>query len=597
MDNNNKPATILTIDDVPANLEMLEKILRRHHYTVRKMPSGTLGIASARTQPPDLILLDIKMPDINGYQVCEALKADPLTHDVPVIFISALNDIDDKVRGFVCGGVDYITKPFQADEVLARVATHIRLYQLQRDMAQAKAQAEAANRAKSAFLANMNHELRTPLNAVLGFAQILSMDETLSSQQQRHVNNIKRSGDYLLTLINDVLDLAKIEAGRFELFPSAWDTQMFFQNVNDVFKMRAEQKHLGYIYNKSETLPSTLYCDERRLRQILMNLLSNAVKFTQQGHITLHSDFHNGSLSISVEDTGIGIAADALEEIFAPFSQVGDMHYRYQGTGLGLAITQRLVNNMGGILRVNSELNHGSRFDIHLPVEVIYTPSDARATDTNTPRVVGYHHQTNPKQRLRILIVEPIRDNREVLSQLLESLGFIVETAVGAQQSLTYLQTQPIDAIIMDLHLPRLEEGLTCIQDICALPTGSQIPIIAVSASLTDEVKASVQQAGCQVTMLKPIKLNALLDNLAAQLPITLHHADAAIATNEANNPLKVEQQAYLQKLVNSGDVHAIQLYLQTQVAQQPESSSLSLLLDYANGFNLKAIKEYLAEQ
>ena len=237
----------------------------------------------------------------------------------------------------------------------------------QEEMAQAKEVAESANRAKSEFLANMSHELRTPLNGILGYAQILKRDDTLSEQTQSGIDVIQRSGDHLLTLINDILDLSKIEARKLELQLSAFHFPSFLQNIVDVIRIRAEQAGLSFVYESKSSLPTGVLGDEKRLRQVLLNLLSNAVKFTKKGHVILRvgydsSDNGTHALRFQVEDTGLGIPQEKMEEIFLPFQQVGVHSQQIEGTGLGLSITKKLVALMGGTLHVTSTLGKGSIF-------------------------------------------------------------------------------------------------------------------------------------------------------------------------------------------------------------------------------------------
>ena len=256
--------------------------------------------------------------------------------------------------------------------------------QVQLELERAKEAAEAASHAKSAFLANISHELRTPLNAVLGYAQILQRDAALTAEQRQSVETIKRSGDYLLVLINDVLDLAKIETGRLELQPEPCETERFFAELSELFELHALDKGIAFHYQPSATLPPALEVDPKRLRQVCMNLLGNAVKFTDQGEVRLETDYRDGNLFIRVRDTGIGIPAELLETIFQPFHQAYKDQYKQQGTGLGLAISRNLIRQMDGGIEVESEAGAGSCFTIRIPLAAVEPPRSTVTLDGQT---------------------------------------------------------------------------------------------------------------------------------------------------------------------------------------------------------------------
>jgi len=255
------------------------------------------------------------------------------------------------------------------------------------ELAVARDQAMAANKAKSAFLANMSHELRTPLNGILGYAQILNRDKNLTPQQREGIQIIQRSGEYLLTLISDILDLSKIEAGKIELYPTDFHFKQSLRGIADLFTMRATQKNIEFFYEFSERLPEGIHADEKRLRQVLINLLSNAIKFTEKGRVQFKADYYHDKTYFKIEDTGIGIAKSDLERIFLPFQQTGSESYRSEGTGLGLSITKTLVEMMGGELCVDSTLGQGSTFWM----ELMLPPVTTLMTETVVqPPVIGY---------------------------------------------------------------------------------------------------------------------------------------------------------------------------------------------------------------
>jgi PAS domain S-box-containing protein len=424
--------------------------------------------------------------------------------------------------------------------------------QQQDELHRAREAAEVANRAKSAFIANMSHELRTPLNAVLGFAQILQQDPSLGDHQRDHVQRIQRGGEYLLTLINDILDLAKIEAGRFELFAEVWDTRGVFQELSYMFRIRTEPKNIVFQHEQVTPLPHTLYSDDKRLRQVLINLLGNAVKFTEHGGVTLRTGYEMGKLWLEVVDSGVGIASVDLEKIFEPFQQTGTERYKVQGTGLGLAITYRLVQAMGGTLRVDSTLGQGSVFRVEIPAEVVSTTIEAHSP-VEQPAVLGYR-RLGDGGPLRVLEVDDLADNRMVVRYLLEPLGFQVEEAENGQRCLDLVPNYQPDVIFMDLRMPQMD-GLQVTRALRA--QGFQMPIIALSASTFAEDRTASFEAGCAAHLAKPVRLSELLETLAQWLPLEWEYAASPPLIEEESvlETLSAEQVAEFLRLTEIGDV------------------------------------------
>lgn len=580
---------ILIVDDEPANLRLLAKILEQENYGIRTVINGDMALKSVALRHPDLILLDINLPDMSGYDICDQIKHNETTRAIPVIFISALEELDKKVKAFAVGGVDYITKPFHAQEVVVRLETHLsllrtrqaliesqtalkqtnieleervaertarlllsqftldnaadgiywvqknasfayvnntachilgytrfellmmtmldidptmqqhdweqtwnaikqagfvtretyhrakdgrlhpvevtatymvfddqeyicafardilrrkqmeeamrenetKLQQMNTELEQrveqrtqelflAKEQAEAANRAKGAFLASVGHELRTPLNAILGFTQIMENDTTLTNTHREQIWIIRRSGEHLLVLINDILHIARLESGDTTIEELSFDLHHMIDDIGDLYQIRAQDKGLHFCVDKATDLPPYVHTDEKKLRQVLMNLLSNAIKFTSEGHVMLRVDqmqkprrrryartltdtqplkppvrmlevaskteplqqtdvldFSNETqplgaqtfLRFEIEDTGCGIAPDKIPHLFEVFEKLSTDENWHEGTGMGLYICQHFVQLMDGEIRVTSEPGHGSIFSVSIPID------------------------------------------------------------------------------------------------------------------------------------------------------------------------------------------------------------------------------------
>ncbi|MFZ2855410.1 MAG: ATP-binding protein, partial [Rhodocyclaceae bacterium] len=353
-------------------------------------------------------------------------------------------------------------------------------------LALAKRKAEEADRLKSVFLTTMSHELRTPLNAILGYAQILARDPGIDERQADGLNTIRQSGEYLLSLINDILDLSKIEAGRLELNPGPVSLPLFLQSVAEIIAIRAEQKGLAFTFEAPPELPDVaVVADEKRLRQVLLNLLGNAVKFTERGEVSLrvHSlpaTDAQARLRFEIRDTGIGIAAEALEAIFQPFEQFGALQQRAGGTGLGLTISRQLVRLMASDIHVESRPGEGSLFWFELNVTL---SGDAETAVRRTPRAVTGYHGT----RRKILIADDVLANRRVLADFLGSLGFAVCEASDGREAVAQAEAERPDLILMDVMMPLLD-GPEATRRIRAIPGCEMLPVFAVSANKSGDM-------------------------------------------------------------------------------------------------------------
>jgi len=370
------PTKVLLIEDNPADARLIGEMLREAEakglaFELVWADSLAAGAQRLHEGGIDVILLDLGLPESSGLDTLRRL----LEHEPrapTLVVLSGLTDEDVALQALQSGAEDYLVKGQVDSALLVRSIRYaIGRSQAEAALVAAKEKAEVASRAKSAFLAHMSHDLRTPLNGILGFAQILQRDEALSPAQVRAVDAIRRSGEHLLALISDILDLAKIEAGKFELMSDPFDLQDTLRVVVEIIRMRvADKPQVQLSCELAPDLPAAVRGDEQRLRQMLLNLLDNAVKFTPAGPVSLRARFIAPSrLHLEVQDSGIGMSVEECTRLFQPFSQVGDAQQRRGGTGLGLVISQRFVRLMGGDIALHSEPGVGTRvsFEIDAP--------------------------------------------------------------------------------------------------------------------------------------------------------------------------------------------------------------------------------------
>ena len=532
--------SILIIDDDTSDLIFLSQHLGRE-YIIYTAKDGEDGIKKAVGLQPDLILLDIIMPGISGYDVVKSLKKREETKHIPIIFITGLDSKEDEEKGLTMGTADYISKPFSARVTKLRISHQMQIvnqlrsiellnYNLEKnimkrtwELQQQTKTAESASRAKSIFLATMSHEFKTPLNAIIGMAGIarnsISNTETKDPHREKAVNSINQiiaSSHHLLSILNDVLDMSKIDSGKLELKAKPFSTLQAYNEFAGMIELNCQAKKIKFTTNTDEMEDITIIGDMQRLNQVLANLLGNAIKFTPEGgeislsvHVLQESNT-NIKYGFTVSDTGIGMTAEQMARLFKPFEQTdSDVSAKYGGIGLGLTISQNIVKMMGSQITVESEIGSGSKFYFDLIFDKCWGETTAQTE---------YRDSGKGLSGRRILLADDIEINRMIVFEMLSAAGILLDEAENGRQAVDMFAASSsgyYDLVFMDLQMPVMN-GYEAAEKIRLLdrPDSKAVPIIALTANTFKEDIDKALASGMNDHLPKPIDAKIVMDTL-----------------------------------------------------------------------------------
>ncbi len=499
---------ILVVDDSPLSIELISELLKGSGYQIHSAENGLMAMDKLKNENFDLVMLDVMMPYMDGYEVCKKIKSTPETSGIPVIFITAKNDNDSIIRGFEAGAVDYVAKPFHTRELIMRVNNHIELVRSRRELEIARDLAEESSKTKSEFLANMSHEIRTPLYGITGMIDLLKTT-SLKPQQEEFADVMLSSAKTLLTLIDDILDFSKIEAGELQFESTPFNIGKNLYNAVKILSPKAREKGLLLDFDTDDKIPSILIGDPTRLNQVVLNLAANAIKFTSRGEVKIKVSLLEKNkelvvLLFQVTDTGIGISQTNMHKLFKTFSQVDASTTRvHGGTGLGLVISKKLTEMMGGEIGVESKVGEGSRFwftcRLQKPDKDAIKPISQNGTIKN-------EYQGN----LKILLAEDNPLNTKVVRLFLNRMGQDVEIAENGIVAVDKYRNGKYDLILMDINMPEMD-GYEATRIIRQLEMENKdrgrVQIVAMTANAMSGDKEKCLELGMDDYLSKPFRL------------------------------------------------------------------------------------------
>ncbi len=501
-------------------------------YAIEAVTDGEAALEAIARELPTLVISDVMMPKLDGFGLIQALRGDMKTRNIPIILLSARSGQEEAIIGLDAGADDYLSKPFTAKELRARVKAHVELSLARQKWVD---EAYAASRAKTSFLASMSHEIRTPMNAIIGMTSVL-LDTVLNQEQKLCAEVIRDGGEHLLAIINDILDFSKIEAGKVELEMQSFSLRDCIESVLDLLTGMANDKRVGLGYLMQAGTPEGLFGDFGRLRQVLVNLLSNAIKFTPSGgevmlevSSTAISQPRRCQLQFTISDTGIGIQPEVIAGLFQPFIQADSSTTRINGgTGLGLSISKRLVELMGGEISVESIVGQGSVFKFTIAAEL----ADLKVQITPIeviPMLTG----------LRVLVVDDLEINRRILLHYLQMWGMTAYACASSAEALTWVERgDPFDLALLDYHMPDIN-GIMLARSLRQIRNRQQLPIVLLSSVLLDP---SNERTVIDAVMAKPIKPGQLLAQISALFPQLQASQKPQVRDNRLPNQLGTER-------------------------------------------------------
>jgi CheY-like chemotaxis protein len=508
---------ILVVDDEPVNIQVLTNLLSIRNYAVSKAYNGLEALDMfANGGKFDLVLLDVMMPKMSGYEVCRHLRETHSLFDLPIVMLTAKNQVQDIVLGFQAGANDYVQKPFDKEELLARVRTLL-------ELKGAMTAAMAANKAKSLFLANMSHEIRTPLNAVIGLTNLL-LRTPMNDRQRDYTEKMRRASSTLLGLVDDILDFSKMDTGDMALKRVSFDIKQMFDDLAIFFQDRNADSNIALRFEIDKSLPDRLMGDPLRLQQIFINIVDNAYKFTEKGFITVRAAIakcgpDDVTLDFAVEDTGIGMSSEQMDEIFSAFNQADNSSTRkYGGTGIGLTITRQMVELMGGEIAVSSKVGRGAVFSFSCVFPLAEETLTPEAEDKDAP--INGDDKNAILRGLRVLLVEDNEVNIMIAEELLDAVGIEVTTARNGNEALEQLAAAkangkpPFDLVLMDLQMPVMD-GYEATTIIKGMPEYKDMPIFALTAHASLEEKKRCLDLGMKDHLTKPINVETFYGALS----------------------------------------------------------------------------------
>lgn len=510
-------AQILVAED-NADLRAYLKRILGDIWIVDAVADGRAALEAWKKKPYDLVLSDVMMPQMNGIELLNNLRSDPKFHHIPFILLSARAGEESLMEGLETGADDYLIKPFSAKEIVARVASHLRLAAQRLEVEDER----AASMSKSAFLANMSHEIRTPIGVMMGFAELMLKPDINEKERERYIFTILRNGRLLTRLIDDILDLSKVEAGKLSVEMIQTSLGRIVDDVYQMFENQANKREVELLCQAEGDVPETIMTDPMRLQQILVNLVSNALKFTSQGKVKLivaarpkpNGTDGAGEIVFRVEDSGIGIALEQQKKLFHPFVQADVSTTRkFGGSGLGLVLSRKLAEALGGTVELEwSEMGKGSTFCVRI--------STALMAGEIKMGCKGKHPKDNIQplsnqllQDVNILLVDDGPDLRYLMTEILEGFGAHVDQAKDGWEAVEQALTLNPDIVLMDLQMPDCD-GFKATEELRR--RGFSGPVIAVSAAAMDSEREKAFLAGCDDHISKPIDISNLIKKIAS---------------------------------------------------------------------------------